>query len=194
MNTIICLGYEGQPCGREVKRTGPSQKRCFQCAKEHDKDRARNWYKNNPERAKKKMHDRNLKCYVYVSARDHYRYIFGTKTNPPLRTYKDMPFEDTWNPNKGGSFRTAEKEILEDIGTKLPGQSLHIIHHEKGFVRGNLKWADLKEQSENRTLNRIVFLQRRIKQLERENAELKGLHNGLHALSPMPKSSNTTEA
>jgi hypothetical protein len=81
----------------------------------------------------------------YRTVWQHYRWIFTNDIK--YRTYWGMPFYDKWNPKKGGSYQVGAKWIMENLG-KRPGEnySLDIIKHDRGFVPGNLRWAQHKIQ------------------------------------------------
>jgi hypothetical protein len=62
-----------------------------------------------------------------------------------------MPFFDDWNPSKGGSYRNGMLWILENLGERPgPAWSIDIIEHAKGFVPGNLRWAQRNSQARNK--------------------------------------------
>ena len=87
-----------------------------------------------------------------------------------------MPFYDKWNPDKGGSFKAAEKWIIENLGKHPEGTTLHIIHQDIGFVPGNLEWTHPRKQS-NQQMYKIIAQQRhRILELE---AQLKEPQDGV---------------
>jgi len=71
-----------------------------------------------------------------------------------------MVFEKAWNPAlPGGSFDVAEQQILEDIGPRpAKGYQLHIVNHERGFVRGNLMWVTASANNRQQ-LHKIVAQQ-----------------------------------
>ena len=61
-----------------------------------------------------------------------------------------MPFYPAWNPKVGGSFIAGARWIYKNIGTRPTSSwTLDIIKHAKGFVPGNLRWADKKTQKDN---------------------------------------------
>jgi endogenous inhibitor of DNA gyrase (YacG/DUF329 family) len=107
----------------------------------------------------------------YRTVHAHYVWIF--RKDGTHRTYKGMPFFDGWNPKKGGSFRAGANWILENLGRRPKGTTLHIIDHEKGFTPNNLEWTHPRKQS-NQQMFKIIAQQRhRIKELEAEVALLK---------------------
>lgn len=79
----------------------------------------------------------------YETVKSHHNHVFKKET----RWYKNMPFYDEWNPDKGGSFYAGYLWILENLGPR-PGSewSLDIINHSIGFVPGNLRWANKFQQ------------------------------------------------
>jgi hypothetical protein len=82
---------------------------------------------------------------------NHHSCIFKQSLyNPLLHGYKNMPFCDDWNPDKGGAYWKGAKWIIEHLG-KRPGPdwSMDIINHAKGFVPGNLRWATRGKQKHN---------------------------------------------
>ena len=218
MKIIVCLG-----CGKEVERTGNSQKYCRSCRRAEDlkKDaeyRARPEVKmatakRNAERyakpevkaaiakwsalhyakpeikaARRKWHQKwyaeqitkpefraalakkskkwNEENKEHASVRSHHYNIFKS-TDPKLRTYKGMPFFDAWNPDKGGSFKAGGDWIIANLGKRPEGKvSLDVIHHEIGFVPGNLRWSERKGQNSNQ-MHKIIA------QLKHENNRLK---------------------
>jgi hypothetical protein len=90
-------------------------------------------------------------CYTpeYVSVSSHLNRI----KNPGVRhrTYKNMPFCDGWNPERGGAVWKGAQWIIANLGKKPgPNWSLDIIEHDKGFVPGNLRWALHKTQQSNK--------------------------------------------
>ena len=126
----------------------------------------------NPEKSReqcRKWYSENLE---YTSVYNHHRAIFNPK-HRNHECYKNMPFFDAWNPDKGGSFEAGADWIIINLGKRPEGHSLHIIHHDVGFVPGNLEWASTKTQNVEQ-LRYIVGQQRRkIQELEREIMELK---------------------
>lgn len=89
-------------------------------------------------------------CPEYKTVTHHYDFIFKSK-NPIHRCYKNMPFYDEWNPNKGGAYWKGSKWIILNLGSKPgPSWSLDIIEHRLGFVPGNLRWALKNNQSTNK--------------------------------------------
>jgi hypothetical protein len=98
------------------------------------------------------------------SVKDHYHAIVGGKRKG--RTYKGMKFFDGWNPAKGGSFKDGEDWIINNLGKRPKGASLHIVDHEKGFVPGNLEWAYRDKQNAEQMFKIIAKQKHRIKELE----------------------------
>jgi hypothetical protein len=107
------------------------------------------------------------------SVRNHHRWIFGQKKNPPLKSYEGVPFEDAWSPKKGGSFRAAGDWIIANLGKKPKGCSLHIVDHAKGFVPGNLEWATREKQNAEQMFKIIARQRHEIKELQIENQKLR---------------------
>lgn len=127
------------------------------------------WQEANKEtiRMKKNIYDRNRVIHKTIYGH-HYLIFRSTKR----KNYKGMPFFDEWNPDKGGSFDIAERWILENLGKRPKGTTLHIIQHDLGFVPGNLEWTFPRRQS-NQLMFKIIAQQRhRIKELEKRIKEL----------------------
>lgn len=72
---------------------------------------------------------------------------------------ENIPFFKDWNPAEGGSFDAGMNWILHNLGPRPNKKwSLDIVNHALGFVPGNLRWANRKEQRRNqqhRTLGLI---------------------------------------
>jgi len=83
-----------------------------------------------------------------------------------------MPFFDAWNPDKGGSFDAGAQWIIENIGKRPEGCSLHIVEHEKGFVPGNLEWAHPQKQSAQKMFKIIADQRHEIRLLRARLQEL----------------------
>jgi len=79
-----------------------------------------------------------------------------------------MPFFDGWNTAKGGSPAVAALWILDKLGKRPEGSTLHIIDHEKGFVPGNLEWTHPRKQSNQQMFKIIAQLKHRVRELEEE--------------------------
>ena len=87
---------------------------------------------------------------AYETVRNHYRVIFCTSA-ASHKSYVNMPFFDDWNPDKGGEFWRGAKWILDNLGPRPEGTwQMDVIEHAKGFIPGNLRWAQLKTQSKNK--------------------------------------------
>ena len=113
---------------------------------------------------------KNITRAEYNTVVGHYHFIFST-TGRAESSYKGMPFFDDWNPNKGGSYLAGMQWILENLGEKPKGASLHIIKHETGFVPGNLEWTHPKKQT-NQQMHKIIAQQHhQIKSLKRQVIE-----------------------
>ena len=101
----------------------------------------------------------------YKTVAAHYYWIVKSK-EARLAAYKGMPFFDGWNPDKDGSCLNGMIWIIENLGKRPKGSSIHIIDHEKGFVPGNLEWASKRKQN-NQQMFKIIAQQRHhIKELE----------------------------
>jgi hypothetical protein len=152
--------------------------------KERLREKRRLYYIDNKERIRKnqieylanggaeKMRQYNRDRAEIASVRHHYGNIVNIKTR--LKSYEGMPFYDGWNPRKGGSYRAGEQWIIENLGKRPKGCSLHIVEHEKGFVPGNLEWTHPKKQKAEQMFKIIANQKHRIKQLE-EQLRLAGL-------------------
>lgn len=93
---------------------------------------------------------RGVKNPEYTTVYFHYRAIFDLKRDNN-KSYKGMPFFDDWNPDKGGAFWKGVEWIKNNLGCKPgPEWSIDVIDHQKGFVPGNLRWANSRTQSYNR--------------------------------------------
>lgn len=125
-----------------------------------------------------KTHKKQAKGYrtaivERIAVRSHYYNIFRPKSHYH-KYYKNMPFYDAWNPDKGGSFYAAETWIIENIGNRPEGTSLHVVDHSLGFVPGNLEWTHPKRQA-HQQMHKIIAQQRnRIRKLEVRIKELEG--------------------
>lgn len=114
----------------------------------------------------------------YRTVVSHWNFIFNPRTANAIASYKDMPFYDKWNPNKGGSYKTGMQWILDNLGQRPgPKHSLDIIKHDVGFMPGNLRWTLRGEQSSNRR-HRTMFLLT----LEQHKEALRQLGYGIHKL------------
>ena len=84
-----------------------------------------------------------------------------------------MPIHPAWNPQKGGSFRQAEIDLLKEIGER-PGKgwSLHVMDHSKGLVPGNLCWAGFADQTHEQVRKIAARQRHEIKKLKGQVAEL----------------------
>jgi hypothetical protein len=122
----------------------------------------------------KAYQEKNRKAHRELqSVRHHHRSIFNTE-DKSHKSYKGMPFYDYWNPDKGGAFKTGEKWIIDNLGKRPEGCTLHIISHALGFTPGNLEWTHPRKQV-NQQMYKIIAQQRNlIKKLE---ARIKELEN-----------------
>lgn len=83
-----------------------------------------------------------------------------------------MPFYDAWNPAKGGSWAAGAQWIIDNIGRRPKGTTLHIVEHSLGFVPDNLEWTHPRKQS-HQQMHKIIAQQRnKIKKLEARIKEL----------------------
>ena len=74
---------------------------------------------------------------------------------------------------KGRFISSRSLWITTNLGKRPKGSTLHIVHHDVGFVPGNLEWTHPRKQS-NQQMFKIIAQQRhRIKELEAEVALLK---------------------
>jgi undecaprenyl pyrophosphate synthase len=62
-----------------------------------------------------------------------------------------MPLFDEWNPEKGGALWKGSNWIIDTLGER-PGRewSRDVVDHVKGFVPGNLRWAQKHTQNQNK--------------------------------------------
>jgi len=147
----------------------------------------RNWYKKNSakrcEEARKyyRVHRRKRLKYKaewrkrnieYISVQGHYHNIFDRR-NPKNRNYRGMPFFKSWNPKKGGSLRTGADWIVDNLGKRPKGCTLHIIDHKKGFVPGNLAWTSPRNQNYQQMVKIIGRLKHQIQRLKKQVRKLK---------------------
>jgi hypothetical protein len=104
--------------------------------------------------------------YIITSVYHHHRCIFKGRTRE--RTYKNMPFFDAWNPDKGGSFRVGADWIRDNLGERPDkASSLHVIPDTGlGFVPGNLVWATKQTQGAEQAHLILPIRNARIKTLE----------------------------
>lgn len=192
LGTVLCLGHEGYICGRVVEKTCHSQKRCRPCAKEHKKEHRKIMRELYPEKDKK-MHadyrekhreeakvlsaewNKTHKEYIVVSS--HHYSIFKSK-QLSQKNYKGMPFFDGWNPDKGGSFQAGADWIIEILGKRPNGATLHIINHELGFVPDNLEWTHPRKQCNQQMFKIIAQQHHEIKVLKERILELEQLLKG----------------
>jgi hypothetical protein len=158
-------------CSIRFERNSTRQIRCPACRAELNRIKCREWQARNPDKVKKN-NAKNGPAYraahpEYLTVAAHHRFIFNTR-DAAHRSYRSMPFFNGWNPNKGGSFKAGEKWIIDNIGKRPNGSSLHVIHHDIGFVPGNLEWAHPRKQS-NQQMYKIIAQQRhRIQELEQQ--------------------------
>ena len=155
------LAKNGKPCERPVSHRGLHGNRfCTRCAErlKHHRDRCQECGREprrSPERYKKnRAYWKNHSDTGRMSVRWHHHAIFSGL--PRHRTYRGMPFYDGWDPKRGGSYDTASKWIVDNLGTRPgPEWSLDIIKHEVGFVPNNLRWAKTFTQNRNQQRHRL---------------------------------------
>lgn len=133
-------------CKKPFKRRASGQKYCCDnCSISAEKIRLKRYncvyqkvHKEEIAKNKKLYHKNNFEFLCVIN---HYHYIFNKK-HLNYKYYKEMPFYDKWNPDKGGSYREGAKWIIDNIG-KRPCKkwSLDIVNHYIGFMPGNLRWA-----------------------------------------------------
>jgi hypothetical protein len=164
MSTFICLGYEGYSCGKTVERTGQYHKVCHECSQKREKASKDAYRAAHKEEIKARVAAYEAAHREEISVRNHHHWIFGTKKTSPRNNYEGVPFEDTWNPEKGGSFRAGGNWIIANLGKRPEGCSLHIIPNGKGFVPGNLVWTYLKGQTADQMFKIIARQKHQIQQ------------------------------
>lgn len=104
------------------------------------------------------------------SVRGHYSYIFDQNSRSHAN-YKGMPFYDGWNPDKGGSFEIGAQWIIDNLGKRPEGTSIHVIKHGDGFVPGNLEWTYPRKQNNQQMYKIIAQQHNEIKNLKRRLIE-----------------------
>jgi len=124
------------------------------------------------EEIKKYHQDHRCSHRELQSVRFHHRAIFNPK-DKSHKNYIGMPFFDLWNPDKGGSFKAGEKWIVENLGKRPEGSTLHVVAHEKGFTPDNLEWAHPRKQVHQQMHKIIAQQKHRIKELEEQIEILK---------------------
>jgi hypothetical protein len=98
----------------------------------------------------------------------HFSFILGRKWESApwsLKNYKGMQFFDGWNPRKGGSIKVGALWVIENLGRRPRGTTLHIIDQLKGFVPGNLEWTFPKKQANQQCRKEVARLRHEIKRL-----------------------------
>lgn len=118
------------------------------------KAKSRAWTAAHPER---------------TTVHTHYQLIFNPNSRQH-RNYKGMPFYEKWNPKRGGSYDAAEKWIIENLGRRPKGTSLHIVDPILGFVPGNMEWTHRRKQNREQLVKIIARQKHRIKELEKSLA------------------------
>lgn len=165
MRKINCL-----ECQKELNAK-PNHKRCKECAKEIKRKYRLTWYKNHKS-DKFKTHARySARHPERNTVQQHHYAIFKSKQSGHSG-YKGMIFYDGWNPEKGGSYLAGERWIIENLGKRPEGCTLHIVEHEKGFVPDNLEWTYPRKQNAQQMYKIIADLKHHIKQLEKQIKDL----------------------
>lgn len=162
-------------CDKQIYRNSSRHKRCFECKEEDHRRRSRERYRKNTKmllaqtRAWKLAHPSSPEL---ITVTGHYQNIVVSE-RAQSRTYKDMPFFDGWNPRKGGSLRAGELWLIKNLGRRPEGSTLHIVHHDLGFVPGNLEWTHPRKQI-SQQMHKIIAQQRNeIKSLKAKIKELR---------------------
>ena len=186
--TFECPGYAGHKCGAVVSRGlgNQARKRCPSCARtivglrrtkkfltlrqrRTNAARSRGLYYRKRKEKIEYMAAYRKKTREVQTVRNHHLAAF--KLHEGRRIYDGMPFHDAWNPDKGGSYKAGGQWIIDNLGCRPDGCTLHIIEHAKGFVPGNLEWTHPKRQV-NQQMFKIIAQQRhQIKQLNRQLVE-----------------------
>ena len=140
------------------------------------------YYKEHKEEIKARKKAYNAAHPELFTVKSHYRWIVNWEVER-LKGYKGMRFYDGWNPKKGGSLQAGADWIVENLGKRPKGCSMHIVDHAKGFVPGNLIWANRKIQSAQQMFKIIANQQHYINKLEAKIAELEAQKAELKAES-----------
>lgn len=128
------------------------------------------YYKTNAKRliaAAKVLADRHR---IRILVRGHLVATRDEKNN----SYRNMPFYEKWNPQKGGSYVAAEKWILENIGPRPKDGKyhLHVVDRRVGFMPGNLSWIPVGAHKREELLNKVLLenqqLRERLKKYEKD--------------------------
>jgi hypothetical protein len=141
------------------------RKAYFKRYRETHKKEAKAWRQANKPLIKKFNEEWSASHKEHTSVRNHYYWIFNPKSSSH-KYYKGMPFFDGWNPKKGGSWVAGADWILKNLGPQPLGATMHVVHHDLGYIPGNLEWASPKKQI-NQQMYKITAQQRhKIKELE----------------------------
>lgn len=169
MRTIECVD-----CSAEVKKTR-TQKRCIPCQAVFDLSRRivqrKTYHVEHLEKRCAQSKSSNAAHRERRSLGSHHYFIFKSK-GPKHRTYRNMPFFDEWNPDKGGSFEAGANWLIEHLGKIPKGGSLGIIHHDLGVIPGNICWSDPRKQASNRMFRVLGEQRATIAELKRYVVEL----------------------
>jgi hypothetical protein len=145
------------------------------------RDLENKWAKENRKKkaAYNKLYKENDPLHPEIkSVWHHYYCIFKPTTQ--RKNYVGMPFFDSWNPQKGGSIKAGAIWIIENLGKRPKGCSLHIVDHARGFVPGNLEWTFPRKQSTEQMFKIIADQRHRIKELEEQLRIFKNIGGGLN--------------
>ena len=113
-------------------------------------------------------HTKSCGCYSLESRTKHgmarnalYHVWYNIRariTDPQHQSYnyygaKDLAMEESWKED----FPAFEAYIRENLGPKpTPQHSLDRTKNHLGYIKGNLRWATKREQSNNKSDNRIL--------------------------------------
>jgi hypothetical protein len=106
-----------------------------------------------------------------ATVNSHWHYIFNPETRA-YKNYRGMPFFDSWNPNKGGSYQSGADWIIKNLGRRPEGTTMHIVDHALGFVPGNLEWTFPQKQASGKMFKIIADQRHEIKTLKERIKEL----------------------
>ena len=99
----------------------------------------------------------------YATVCDHHYAIKKSYVNPAFKSYKNVPFYDGWNPDKGGTFMTGMLWIIENLEVRKPGDHLHIIDRKIGFMPGNLVWVPRSGHKQEEMINKLLLENSKLK-------------------------------
>lgn len=60
--------------------------------------------------------------------------------------YKDVDIDEEWRT----SFKAFREYVMFHLGPRPPGLTIDRINSWKGYVRGNIRWATIREQNNNK--------------------------------------------